>query len=92
MWFAVGGFVPEGYRKCKADHPYIWVGVSLDYLRVKASLHEQFARELRGELGEALKDWQAPDVDDDAGPLGRYLKEYRRSAAGAMDDGSREPD
>lgn len=75
VWLTVGGFVPEGYRKLKADHPYIWVSAALDNLRIKASLHSQFANQLRGEVGEALKDWQDPEVED-AYPLVRYLKEY----------------
>jgi hypothetical protein len=75
VWLTVGGFVPEGYRKLKGDHPYLWVGTALENLRVKASLHSQFARELRGELGEAAKDWQDPEVEDVL-PLGRHLKEY----------------
>ena len=80
MWFAVGGFVPEGYRKCKSDHPYLWVGLALEHLRVKSSLHSEFARDLRAALGDVLKDWQDPEVDDSQ-PLGRYLKDY--------DDGQR---
>jgi hypothetical protein len=75
VWLTVGGFAPEGYRKCKSDHPYIWVGLALENLRVKSSLHTEFVRELRTALGDGLKDWQDPEVED-SHPLGRYLKDY----------------
>jgi hypothetical protein len=75
IWFAVGGFVPEGYRKCKYPHPYVWVGTDLERLRIKSSLHGQFARDIRAGVGNELVNWQDPEVDD-AMPLGRYLKDY----------------
>lgn len=75
VWFAVGGFVPQGYRKSKTDHPYIWVQTALENLRIKGSLHGQIARELRSAVGTDLSSWQDPEADDTE-PLGRYLKEH----------------
>ena len=73
--FVVGGFVPDGYRKVKSDHPYVWVCTNPQALRIKASLQNQFAKDLRGSVGDDLKNWQDTDVEDTA-PLGRYLRDY----------------
>jgi hypothetical protein len=75
VWFVVGGFVPDGYRKVKSDHPFIWVYTNPEALRIKSSLREQFVRDLRSSVGDALSEWQHPDADDSA-PLGKQLTAF----------------
>jgi hypothetical protein len=75
VYFVVGGLAPDGYRKITSDHPYIWVYTELEQLRIKASLQERFARDLRSAVGDSLSAWQNDEVEDTA-PLGRYLTQY----------------
>ena len=73
----VGGFCPVGFRKVDAAHPYIWVYTSnLEQYKLKEPQRTAFAHALRTALGHGGKEWEANDVDDLEGPLGRYLVEY----------------
>jgi hypothetical protein len=70
----VGGFCPTGYKKMDADHPYLWVHIdNLASFRFKEPELVAFSHALRTALGTEARSWEASDVDDTDGPLGRHL-------------------
>lgn len=73
----LGGFCPIGFRKIRDAYPYLWVYTDgLEDYKLKEPQRITFAHDLRAALGERAKEWEADDVDDLKGPLGRYLVEY----------------
>jgi hypothetical protein len=77
VFLTVGGFYPIGFRRVDAAHPYLWVRAeNLAEYRLRETQRTAFAHDLRAALGEGAREWEAHDVDDLEGPLGRYLSEY----------------
>jgi hypothetical protein len=77
VFLTVGGLCPLGFRKVEGGHPYLWVFTThLDQYKLKEPQRIAFAHALRTALGENAREWEAHDVDDLTGPLGKYLTEY----------------
>ena len=77
VFLTVGGFCPIGFRKVEWAHPYLWVyTLNLKDYKLKEPQRIAFAQALRAALGAQAKEWEAHDVDDLEGPLGKYLTEY----------------
>ena len=77
VFLTVGGFYPAGFRKVDAAYPYAWVyTMNLADYKLKEPQRTAFAHALRTALGDRAIEWDADDVDDLEGPLGRYLVEY----------------
>jgi len=73
----VGGFSPIGFRKVDAPYPYVWVYTgNLEEFRVKEPERIALGQHFRAALGDGAREWEAHDVDDSNGPLGRYLMSY----------------
>ncbi len=73
----LGGFCPDGFRKTNTPHPYLWVYTSgLEDFRVKEPERITFGHALRASLGDEAQEWEARDIDEANGPLGRYLTDY----------------
>ena len=74
---SIGGFCPVGFRKVADLYPYLWVNTgNLEEYRVKEPERIAFAQALRVALGESASSWEADGVEDESGPLGRYLTQY----------------
>jgi hypothetical protein len=80
VYLTLGGICPIGFRKVDVAQPYLWVYTShlADY-RIKEPERVAFAHSLRAALGASAKEWEAHDVDDLDGPLGRYVTGYDSS-------------
>jgi hypothetical protein len=77
VFLTIGGFYPIGFRKVEDSHPYMWVyTMNLEQYKLKEQQRTAFAHALRTALGGRAREWEAHDVDDLEGPLGRYLVEY----------------
>ncbi len=76
IYVTLGGFTPQGYRKTKEQHPYLWVNTSgLESLRLKEEERVEFGRELRRLLGDRAKEWEHEWTTDGEEPLGAYATE-----------------
>jgi hypothetical protein len=75
VYFVVGGFWPNGYRKFDVKFPYIslYTG-SLEDFRIKEEERAAFGRALRAALDGQGPRWEDGSKDDEY-PLNRYLKD-----------------
>jgi hypothetical protein len=79
VYFVVGGFWPNGYRKFDERFPYISLYTeSLENFRVKEEERAAFGRALRAALDGQGSQWEDGSKDAEC-PLNRYLKDVDSS-------------
>jgi hypothetical protein len=79
VYFVVGGFWPNGYRKLDEKFPYIslYTG-SLEDFRIREEERATFGRALRAALDGQGSQWEDGSKDSEY-PLNRYLKDVDSS-------------
>ena len=74
VYFRLSGLCPRGYRRDEHPHPAMFLYTdTLENFRIKVDERRRLAATLRQALGDAAREWDDDECNDEEFPLGRYL-------------------